>query len=381
MDATARLLDVPEERGEDATAVDEELGEVHAQLKDVGGSRSGQAGEGKESAGKQPLGYTPGVLLRRAALWTLLAFGCTTVRAPVTALEQPADAPGTIAPPITELWLESSEEVPPAIAASADARARASLSAALADLEVPANAAGATDAVLFVRERAVGLTEERKSQQNWAKVGIVVGIVVVAAVAVFLAVKGSKGSSAPANAAPAPSAPAPVAVKPHVVPVTPRPPVPPSVGHAVPLPGPYRPAPIQVGFFFEFWIPPRPLVLAPEAPPEDPWGAPGPLLALDGAPPDLDELAEPPPPDPGPMSAVALQLPPLAEAVNFPVEDRSFFAGPHTALQLDLIDRASGRLLWSKAVAGGEDPLDEGAMSKLLDEALEGQRWARRSRR
>ena len=187
----------------------------------------------------------------------------------------------------------------------------------------------------------------------------------VAAVAVFLAVKGSKGSSAPANAAPAPSAPAPVAVKPHVVPVTPSPPVPPSVGHAVPLPGPYRPAPIQVGFFFEFWIPPRPLVLAPEAPPEDPWGAPGPPLALDGAPPDLDELAEPPPPDPGPMSAVALQLPPLAEAVNFPVEDRSFFAGPHTALQLDLIDRASGRLLWSKAVAGGEDPLDEGAMSPL----------------
>ena len=320
--------------------------------------------------------------LRRTALWTLLAFGCTTVRVPVTALEQPADAPGTIAPPITELWLESSEEVPPAVAASADARARAALSAVLAGLDVPATAAGATDAVLFVRERAVGLTEERRSQQNWAKVGIVVGIVVVAAVAIFLAVKGggSKGSPAP-KAAPAPSAPAPVAVRPHVVPVTPRPPVPPSAGHAVPYPGPYRSAPVQVAFFFELWIPPRPLVLAPETTTDDPWGAPGPPLAMDGAPYDPDEVAEPPPPDPGPMAAIALQLPPLAEAVSFPVEDRGFFSGPHTALQLDLVDRASGRLLWSRAVAGGEDPLDEGAMSKLLDEALEGQGWARRSRR
>jgi hypothetical protein len=324
------------------------------------------------------------VPLRRTALWTLLAFGCATVRVPVTGPEQPADAPGTIAPPIVELWLESSEEVPPAVAASADARARASLSMALAGLDVPANAAGASDAVLFVRERAVGLTEERRSQQNWAKVGIVVGIVVVAAVAVYLAVRGggSKGSSTPAKAAPAPSAPAPVAVRPRVVPVTPRPPVPPSVGHAVPYPGPYRAAPVHVAFFFEFWIPPRPLVLAPETPPDDPWGAPGPPLAFEAAPlQDPDEVAEPPPPDPGPMAAVALQLPPLAEAVNFPVDDRGFFSGPHTALQLDLVDRASGRLLWSRAVAGGEDPLDEGGMSKLLDEALAGQGWARRSRR
>src|ERR1700724_1971790 len=183
--------------------------------------------------------------MRRTALWTRLAFGCATVRVPVTAPEQPVDASGTIAPPITELWLESSEEVPPAVAASADAQARAALSMALAGLEVPANAAGATDAVLFVRERAVGLTEERRSQQTWAKVGIVLGIVVVAAVAVFLAVKGGKGSPAAAKEAPAPHASAPVAVRPHVVPATPRPPMPPSVGHAVPFRGPYRPAPVQ----------------------------------------------------------------------------------------------------------------------------------------
>src|SRR6266478_9562313 len=36
VDAAARLLDVPEERREDAMAVEEELGEVHARFKDVG---------------------------------------------------------------------------------------------------------------------------------------------------------------------------------------------------------------------------------------------------------------------------------------------------------------------------------------------------------
>jgi len=80
------------------------------------------------------------------------------------------------------------------------------------------------------------------------------------------------------------------------------------------------------------------------------------------------------------MAAIALQLPPLAEAVNFPVEDRGLFSGPHTALQLDLIDRASGRCSGPGGRRRGR-PLDEGAMAKLLDQALEGQGWARHSRR
>jgi hypothetical protein len=62
--------------------------------------------------------------------------------------------------------------------------------------------------------------------------------------------------------------------------------------------------------------------------------------------------------------------------VNFPVEDRGFFAGPRTALQLDLVDRASGRVLWSRAISAEVDPLDAGAVSKLVDRALAGQRWA-----
>ena len=47
-------------------------------------------------------------------------------------------------------------------------------------------------------------------------------------------------------------------------------------------------------------------------------------------------------------------------------------------MQLDLVDRASGRLLWSKAVAGDANPLDAREVAALIDEALGGQAWAHR---
>jgi len=74
-------------------------------------------------------------------------------------------------------------------------------------------------------------------------------------------------------------------------------------------------------------------------------------------------MPEPPPPEADPIAAVALQLPPLADAVTFSVHDRGFFAGPQTAIQLDLLDRATGELLWSKAVSAEADPTDAKAMS------------------
>jgi hypothetical protein len=139
-----------------------------------------------------------------------------------------------------------------------------------------------------------------------------------------------------------------------------------------------------VGFYFEFWIPPGPLVLPPETVEDDPWGAPEPPVPLAReAPPPPDEPldpGEPPPAAPDVTAAVALELPPLADAVNFPVEDRGFFAGPQTALQFDLLDRASGRLLWTKAVSSDADPLDAAAVAKLVDGALAGQSWSRPSR-
>src|SRR5437868_1602070 len=238
--------------------------------------------------------FTSAVPIRRIALLTLFAFGCATVRIPVTAPDEPADGAGVIAPPIVELWIESSDQVPPELAASTEARTRSALGAALAECEIPSDAAGATDAVLFTRERAVAVTEARHSQQNWAKVGIVVGIVVVVA-----------------------------AVEP--------------------------------------WYAPEP---------------PAPLAVQSAS--EVAMLAEPPPPEPDPIAAVALQLPPLADAVRFSVHDRGFFAGPQTAIQLDLLDRATGELLWSKAVSAEADPTDAKAMSKLVSHALAGQPWARR---
>src|SRR5439155_1719480 len=212
--------------------------------------------------------FTSAVPIRRIALLTLFAFGCATVRIPVTAPDEPADGAGVIAPPIVELWIESSDQVPPELAASTEARTRSALGAALAECEIPSDAAGATDAVLFTRERAVAVTEARHSQQNWAKVGIVLGIVVVVAAVVI--------------------------------------------------------------------------------------------------------LAEPQPPVPDPIAAVALQLTPLADAVRFSVHGRGFFAGPQTAIQLDLLDRATGELLWSKVVSAEADPTDPKAMAKLVDRALAG---------
>lgn len=301
--------------------------------------------------------------LPRIALFTLFAFGCATVRMPAGSPSEPADAPGALAPPVVELWLESSEDISPQVAAKADADARAALSSALAANRIAADALGARDPVLFVRERAVGLTEERRSQQGWAKVGIVAGVVVVVAAVVALIVTRGKAAPATAKGGSKPRATSPVAVKPRAVPVTPAVPPPPRYGR------PYGGnIPISIGI--AFWIPPRPLVLAPE-PEEDPWWAPD-------APPPLapaDELrGAPPPPDDVP--GIALELPSLAEVVNFPVQERGFFAGPRTALQVDLLDRATGRVLWSNAVGADEDPRDAQAVAKLVGEALAGQRWA-----
>ena len=310
--------------------------------------------------------------IRWISLLTLLAFGCTTVRIPASGPTEPIDGAGVIAPPITELWIESSEEVPAELARRTDAQVRVALAEARAGRQIPRDAGGASDAVLFVRQRAVALTEARHSQQNWAKVGIVVGAVVVVVALVAIAVSGAKGSPSTAKATKAttPKAATPVAVRPSV-------PINKGVVHAVPLPPPryyYRPPPFMIGFSINFWIPPRPLVLAPEPSVEAyPPDAPPPLLPE--APFDDDDA--PPPPDPE-LAVVALQLPPLAEVVSFPVQDRSFFAGPQTAIQVDLLDRADGRLLWSKAVSAEAEPTDAKALSKLLDEALAGADWARR---
>ena len=306
--------------------------------------------------------------MRRIALVTILAFGCATVRVPAGAPAEPLDATGPIAPPVVELWLESSGDVPEEVAAAAEADARAALTSALATQRIDRDALGAGSAVLFARERAVALTDARRSQQTWAKVGIVAGAVVVVAALVTAFVLRGKGAS-PASVAKqnaVPNRTAPVAVRP--IPVHPAAPV---------RAGPFYYGPrFPIFFGFTFWLPPRPLVLEPAPDSEDPWWTPDPPPPFA---PGEEAMAqsEPPPPDEDePIPGVTLELPPLDETVSFPVDDRGFFAGPHTALQLDLLDRSTGRLLWSKAVSTDEDPRDARAIAALVREALAGQRWA-----
>ncbi len=385
--------------------------------------------------------------MRKVALATLLCFGCATVRVPVSSSAEPADAPGTVAPPLLELWLESSEAVRPAEQTQAERQARAAIDAALAQHEIQAGALGAGDAVLFVRERGVALTEARRKQQLWAKVGLVAGIVVVVVVVVIAAVAGSnsKRSSSSSKPAAAPARPAPsaVAVKPPAGPAArsaspglpggaaaaratssspPRagpiasaaPRAGPAAGagrpiaHPVgpppalaPLPPPrayvYGYAPAPLFFDLQFYYASEPLVLRSEgsAPDLQPYpGAPPPPEDDTAAPPAWDaalpaasgdarsgpELAGDSSASGDAHSAPALTLPPLSPAADFAVEERGFFSGAQTSLQLDLLDRETGAVLWSKAVEGDADPLSAPEVSSLLDGALDGAAWARRAR-
>ena len=314
--------------------------------------------------------------MRKLALVTLLCFGCATVRVPATTAAEPSDAPGTIAPPLLDLWMESSEPVSPQAQARAAEQARAAIDMALSRQKVSPGALGAGDAVLFVRERAVGLTPQRRSQQAWAKVGIVAGIVVVVAVIVAAAVSGGASKRPPgAKAKPAASA---VPVQPRAAALGPRP-----VAHPVspaPLPPPqryprayvyggygYAPSPFiwDLDFYYA-----RPLVLrSDEAAPQPFPGAP---------PPPADESV--PEQAASPTAPPPLALPPLAGEATFAVDERGFFSGAQTALQLDLLDRQTGAVLWSRAVQGDADPLNPDELSALLDHALEGAPWARRTR-
>jgi hypothetical protein len=326
--------------------------------------------------------------VRRFAPLVLLTFACATVRVPVSPAGEPADAPGAIAPPVAELWLESSGPIGETERAQAEGRAHAALDSALRGRRIAGSALGASDPVLFVRERAVGVTDARRSQQTWAKVGLVVGIVVVVAVVIVALAAGHK-SGAPASvgshAAPAPltrAAGVPVRAAPAVASPAVASPAAGTIGRVQHLPAPriyYGPA-FPIFFDFGFYLPPRPLVLLPEGP-DGAYVADDPVspLAPGPPPPPEEEDAQPPPEPavPAPPPAPPMELPPLSDEASFAVGERGFFAGPHTAVQLDVVDRATGRVLWSQTAADDADPMDPEAMKKLIDGALEGAAWAR----
>jgi hypothetical protein len=112
-------------------------------------------------------------------------------------------------------------------------------------------------------------------------------------------------------------------------------------------------------FGFNFQVAPQPMVLRPV----DPLDAP--------APPD-DAAEDSPPPEPPP-----LEVPPPPD---FDLSERGFLSGDDSVLEVDLLDRDTGKLLWTKTVHGG-DPLDRGDVRRLVNEALDGAAWAPRLRR
>jgi hypothetical protein len=287
------------------------------------------------------------------ALTVLLAFGCATVRMPAGSVEdQVVPASGIVAEPQVELWLESGGPVTQRETDEAREQARIALQQALDTRAIAPSPMGAADPVLVVRERGVSRTASRRRDQVGATIGLVVGAVVVVAVVVGLALASKdSGSKAPAAKGAPANAPAP---KPHAVPVhAPAPaPAPKIIPRARPMPWP-EPYPwLWVNLYYD--VPPQPLILMSGDP---------------GAPPPPEEEPEPAEPPP-------LELPPPPP---FDVTDRGFFSGDDTVLQIDLLDRATGKLLWSKTVAGG-DPRDPADVRRMVNEALDSASWAARTR-
>src|ERR1051325_7488636 len=139
------------------------------------------------------------------ALLVLLCFGCATVRVPAGSVEGPPPDLGEVADPKVELWLESGSAPSPSETAQAQKAARDALAVAIAQRRPDVSGLGAEDPVIVVRERAVTRTAARKREQAAARVGMVVGIVAVAAAAVFVALTSKGGGSkvAPPKSAPA----------------------------------------------------------------------------------------------------------------------------------------------------------------------------------
>jgi hypothetical protein len=346
---------------------------------------------------------------------TVFVFGCTTVRVPVSGLA-PDVGPirGTIAEPQVELWLESADPVRPDEAAAASEATRAALASAL---EGRGEDDAAADAVLLVRERAVARTSSRRSAQGWAVAGIVVGAVVVVAAVAIAIVAGAKpprSSAKPATArvgprpASSPAVAAPTGPRPAPSTVVPAPraapargviaphPAPPRLAGPVPVAAPVRTAPrppgaprpypapsygypysaaypyptaypgFQVAFGVELAFPlpaPEPLVLAPP-PPE----------------PEEEEWdAEPAEEEPEPLVEATPPLLVAPPPQPFDVEERGFFSGDVVQLELTLLDRRSGQVLWSRVVRRDVDPRDPGAVEAIVEKALADQTWARRA--
>jgi hypothetical protein len=344
---------------------------------------------------------TPGSQGRTAvALLALTAFGCTTIRAPASAIGGTIPVEEGVARPQAELWLESGRPISPAEQARASAEAHQALRQALAGRRLDEG-----DQLLVVRAQGVSRTDSHRNDQKAAVAGIVVGAVVIVAAVVVAVVAGKGGgggkgsgggakvsgggrpggwssaaggarvAGAAGSVRPSPPRVAGGAVRPAPPASRPRPPS-----------GGWSPAPVAsrhhhhhdgsvnvwVGWSADWRVP-----LAPDAEVVD-----GPLLAEGPSPsgwyaPLRSEVLEAPeaPEAEEAAPATAIVLPPLPP---LGVEERGFFDGDLTRLELTLVDRATGAPRWVKRVEKDVDPRDAKAVKALLDRALDEQKgWMR----
>jgi hypothetical protein len=330
------------------------------------------------------------------ALLVLLSFGCATVRVPAGSVEGPPPDLGDVADPKVELWLEGGSAASAAETAEAQRAARDALAIAIAQRRPDVSALGAEDPVVVVRERAVARTPSRRREQVAARVGMVVGIVAVAAAAVFVALtsKGGGGSKAAAPAAKA-AAPAATAAAPAATAAAPAAKAAATAAKAAParVPGHPRPVARPAPAGAPQTVPggkPTPArpVFAPGPPPPAwyPAARPGGFIYWEmgiafHAPvpfdPDVVSDGEAPlPPEPPPdemaddLEPLPPPLPPLPEMEKLPLDQRGFFDGDQTLLEVDVVDRATGTVLWTRRVKSGADPRDRADVARLLDEAL-----------
>lgn len=333
----------------------------------------------------------PARRLGTVALLTALAFGCTTIRAPVAAIESPVPIRDGSATPQLELWLESADPIGPEEAARVSGEARAAIEEALAGRVV-----GDGSTVLVVRAQGVTRSASHRSDQTAATVGLVLGAVVVVVGVVILIASGGKGSRGGGGggggrvaAAGARGADKAGLRPPGVSPALPVAgavrAVPPAMPRAVPVraagaaavaarPAPARPsAPTRLppathqhghgaGVSFGVYVDLGPIPLRPGQGPYHEVSSREILAAAPG------EEAEAPVGAAEPAPAAEVVLPML---VPFPVEQRGFFDGDALTVELTLVDRMTGQPRWSKWVDEEVDPCDREAVRRVLHRALE----------
>jgi hypothetical protein len=287
--------------------------------------------------------------LHAAAAATLLTFGCTTVRAPVSGIAPTVAVHGSAAEPQVELWLESARGVSPQESAAATAQARDALRQALEGRSL------GDDDVLVVRAQAVSRTRSHRNDQRAAVAGIVVGAVAVAAI-VVVAMASGKGGGAPKLGAPARGvARAGGVARPGHVPVR-AVPAPVAVPHAPAPRVAAAPSRSSGGASVQLDV-----GVVADGRYEEPAAADGEEAIAPAA------WAPPPPPAPPAERISAVTLPP-PEPLQ--LDRRGFFDGDWLRLELRVVDARTGEVRWEKTVAEDVDVRDVRKVRRVVDRAL-----------